>query len=74
MTWPLEPRKPVSGGQGTFQVFQSYGNNALWREGVKDRGKEEGKGREGGRKERKEEKQIDQTVPLSVNFQPKTYS
>ena len=41
---------------------------------MKDRGKEEGRGREGGRKERKEEKQIDQTVPLSVNFQPKTYS
>ena len=48
MTRPLGPRKPVSEGQGTFWVFQSYGNNALWkeggtktgREGVKDRRKE----------------------------------
>lgn len=80
MTWPLGLRKPVGGGQGTFQVFQSYGNNALWKEGgtetgkegVKDRGKEEGRG-EGGRQERKKRrKEIDQTDPLSVNFQPKT--
>ena len=31
------------------------------------------RGREGGRKERKEEKQIDQIIPLSVTFQSKTY-
>ena len=52
MTRPLGPRKPVSEGQGTFWVFQSYGNNTLWKEG----GKEEVMGREAGKKEKKKSK------------------
>lgn len=64
MTWPLGPRKPVGGGQGTFRCFSLMEimpcgrkeGTETGKEGVKDKGRKKGR-REGGRQERKKKKE-----------------